>query len=142
MQAREIGDDCRLAAAAFANDRAAGGLGGCAVAIEALLDTSNCSGEQRIFHQYPFRAVHHCIHASSVADASLPEPAAMADGCGRSRFASNTGRMSSSLKKSDRAVLGAPARIDCCSSAAVSVLGFSGASPGDEFGAGSDKKRA
>src|SRR5271157_4485651 len=113
MQAREMRDDGGLAAAAFANDGAARRFGGCAIAVEAFLDTSNRGSEQRIFHQYPLGTVHHFAHASSMTDVFLSEAAAMAEGCGRSRFASNTGRMSSSVKKSDRAALGPSATAGC-----------------------------
>src|SRR5664280_2328269 len=113
MQAREMRDDGGFAAAAFANDGAARRFGGCAIAVEAFLDTSNRGSEQRIFHQDPLRTVHHFAHSSSMTDVFLSEAAAMADGCGRSRFASNTGRMSSSLKKPDRAALGLAANVGC-----------------------------
>jgi hypothetical protein len=59
MQVRKIRNDGSLAAAAFANNGAAGWFGGCAKAVEALLNTPNCGREQWILDQYPLGTVHH-----------------------------------------------------------------------------------
>ena len=51
MEAGKIGDYRRLAAAAFANDRAAVWFDGGIVAVKARLDSRNSRFEQRIFNQ-------------------------------------------------------------------------------------------
>ena len=51
MEAGKIRDDRRLAAAAFADNRAAVRFGGGIMAVKAGLDSRNSRFEQRIFDQ-------------------------------------------------------------------------------------------
>lgn len=59
MQVRKIRYDGRLAAATFADNWAARWFRGCAIAVEAFLDTPNRGRKQWVLHKYPLGAVHH-----------------------------------------------------------------------------------
>ena len=53
MQVCKVGNDGGFAAAALANNGTARWLGGCAKAVEAVLNTPNCGRKQGMLDQYP-----------------------------------------------------------------------------------------